>query len=240
MLFSKNNQRIGFDFKKLLRKRHFWLILTAIIITIVVFSTRLPFVAPPPTPEQAILALNNTFMAESYRFTTRATVYLDNAERLFSQLTGTKSGENRHINGEVLGTPINIYYVNNAIFQQSSIDRSWRQVAEADLAAARQMITEITPETNFQFQEMGEIIYIGSEEIDGQMLHRLELDPIMADNWLERYFDNIHCIIWLDESAEFIVRARFSATSTQNPTVWLMIENTFSDFNQPITITAPL
>ena len=240
MVWWRNNKQKNIDFKKLLKKRRFWLILGLIIIAVIIFSVNSPLTTSAPTPEQAALALDNTFAATSYRFTTRSTVYLDQAERIFSQLSGERSGENRHISGEVLGTPVNIYYVDNAIFQQSSIDKSWRQVAEVDLEEARQLIAEITPEINFQFHETGEIIYIGTEEIDNQLLHRLELSPVMADNWLERYFDNIHCIIWLDKNGQYIVRARFTAVSTENPSVWLTIENTFSDFNQPLTIEAPI
>jgi len=195
---------------------------------------------PELPPQAAEQALYNTFGAAAYRFTTTSTVLLDHEQRLFCQLNGEISGANRHIWGELLGTPLNLYLVEGALYQQSALDKSWRRIADADLAQARNLVAEIAPESNFAFEDMGLPAYLGLEDLDGQKLHKVELHPVMADTWIEQFFTDIVSTLWLDEGGQYIVRASTQAVSTENPGVKLVVDNTFSDFNTNIDIKAPL
>lgn len=185
-------------------------------------------------------ALYNTFGAPSYRFTTKSTVFLEGEQRLFCQLTGEISGKNRHIEGELLGTPLNIYLVEGSLYQQSALDKSWRCIAEADFEQARKLVGEIAPETNFAYADIGQPAYLGLEEVEGKKLHKVELHPIMANTWIEQFFTDIVSTLWLDKEGQYIVRAKTEAVSAENPSVKLAVENTFYDFNDEIDIKLPL
>ncbi len=185
-------------------------------------------------------AINNTFNAPSYSFTTQSAIYLDGASRLFCDLQGKVSGTNHHINGEVLGSAVNIYYVDNSIYQQSSLNLSWRKIDNADFADAIALLNEISPQINFDFRQIGAANYLGSEEIDGQIRQIIAFEPIMANTWIEQYFRDIKITLWLDQKGEFIKQAEIAATANENPSVSLLIKNSFDDFGREIIIDAPL
>ncbi len=185
-------------------------------------------------------ALNNTFDAQTYSFTTQSTIYLDGASRLFCDLQGRVSGANHHISGEVLGSAVNIYFVDNSIYQQSALNLSWRQIDNADFADAVALLNEISPQINFNFRQIGAASYLGKEEIDGQIRQIISFEPIMANTWIDQYFRDIKITLWLDQKGEFIKQAEIAAIANENPSVSLLIKNSFDNFNQEMIITAPL
>lgn len=223
-----------------LNRRYLVIGLLSAIALLLIWRLFFPAAPRKLPPEAAAQALVNTFDAPSYRFTTQSTIFLDGEQRLFCRLEGEKSGEDRHIYGELLGTPLNLYLVGQSLYQQSGQDKSWRKIADADLAAARKLVSEIAPESNFAYRETGPISYLGVEEYDGQKLHKMELHPLMADVWIENYFTDIVSTLWLDKEGKYLVRAQTTAVSAENPGVKLIIDNTFNSFGETIEIKEPL
>lgn len=217
------------------------ILIVALLVVAVLLFARLYRAESAPLPPQAVpQALSNTFSAPSFRFSTVSTVLLSGQQRLFCSLEGEASGNDRHIFGELLGTPLNIYLVEEALYQQNGRDKSWRKIAEADLAEARRLLAEIAPEANFSYSETGPLTYLGTEEIAGMALHKFEFQPVMADVWIEQYFTDIVSTLWLDEKGQYVVKAQITAVSAENPSVSLIVDNTFSGFGEALEIIAPL
>jgi len=186
-------------------------------------------------------ALSNTFSANTYNFKSKSVLNIAGEERVFSVLEGEKAGNNRHIQGSILGTDVNIYNIDDTIYQQDPVGRTWNVVENKDLAALALLITETDPEKNYRFKDIGEVSYLGKEKIEGVNTKKIEFYPVLEDEWIERYFKDITFTLWISNGSHpYIVKAVISGVSKENSDAKLVIENYFSDLNKEITIQTPL
>lgn len=185
-------------------------------------------------------ALSNTFSANTYNFKSKSVLNMAGEERIFSVLEGEKAGNNRHIQGSILGTDVNIYNIDDTIYQQDPVGGTWNVVKNKDLAALALLITETDPEENYRFKDIGEVIYLGKEKVEEANTRKIEFYPVLEDEWIERYFKDITFTLWVSNgSRPYIVKAVISGVSKENSEAKLVIENYFSDLNKEITIQTP-
>ncbi len=186
--------------------------------------------------EQAIV---NTFTAESYTFKSRSVVYINEEERVFAVISGEKSGENRHVSGSVLGTALNIYYVDGQLYQQDAIDGDWLRIS-GDWGNVTMLLAETDPQTNFNFEQLGEVVIQGHEQVEGQRTVKVSCSPVLSDVWIEEYFSDINYTLWISTRSNYLIKAEITAVLREDPNASLMIENYFADFGDKITINAPI
>jgi|GEM_PF-1513786 len=217
------------------------IILLALIAAAVFFGFR-AYQGISMDPQQLLnTALANTFSANTYTFKSKSVLYMAGEERVFSVLQGEKSGENRHIQGSILGTDVNIYNINDTIYQQDPVGGSWNVVENKDLASLALLITETDPEENYRFKDIGEVNYLGKEKIEGENTRKIEFYPVLEDEWIERYFKDITFTLWVSGGSNpHIVKAVISGVSKENSDAKLVIENYFADLGEDITIATPL
>lgn len=186
-------------------------------------------------------ALSNTFSANTYNFKSKSVLNMAGEERIFSVLEGEKAGNNRHIQGSILGTDVNIYNINDTIYQKDPVGGGWNVVENKDLASLALLITETDPEENYRFKDIGEVSYLGKEKIEGVNTRKIEFYPLLEDEWIERYFKDITFTLWISNGVRpYIVKAVISGVSKENSEAKLVIENYFGDLNKQINIQSPL
>lgn len=216
------------------------LVLLLLVLIIVAGFLLLSRRQSQPPPEIVATAIANTFASDNFRFTTDSFVYVNGNQRQYAHLNGEKVGEARHISGDILGTPVNIYFYDEVLYQQNSLDGNWHSVFGGSLADASELLAEIEPARNFDYRELGETNYLGREEVDGVACWKLECPIHLADQWIENYFKDIVYLLWVEPGPQLLRKAQISATSKENAAVTLLIENCFSDFGAEILLNPPV
>jgi hypothetical protein len=226
--------------KKFWKKKGFYLGLIIILALIILVTGIIQKQIQSLDPDLAAKAMEASFSADTYRFSGRSVLYINDEERVFSAIQGEKSGNARHIKGSILGSEINIFSVDDVFYQQNPLDGVWQKITDKTLADAVLLWAELDPENNFDFAALGDAVDLGFEEIDGQKARCLELYPTMNDAWIERYFQDIVCRLWIYGRKPYLVKAYLEGTSKENPAAKLVIENYFSDYGKNIVIEAPM
>jgi len=208
------------------------------ILLITTIGVPTEVVEPKSFGEEAIY---NTFASESYRFRTHSTLFVDNEERVFSVLNGEVSGDNRHAEGSILGTQVNIYNIAQKIYQQDPVDNSWHIIENTEQRSVAMLLAEIDPATDFAYKEILEAEHLGEIEVDGETVEYIRFKVHLEDQWVERYFEDITYEMGITRSKEpHLVWAKISAVSKENSTAKLVIENHFYDFGEDIQLQAPI
>ena len=224
-------------------RRRYMLLLILLLISSLLISALLFTLTHRSKPDALLLtrALDSCLNAESYSYRCRSSLLLGEAgtERVFSVFSGEKAGESRHVWGSILGTTVNLYFVDGVLYQQNPLDGSWTSLSGSGLLQATLLLGEIDPTANFTFAEMGEAEYLGKEEIEGRSAHHFVFTPQLQSEWIRRYFTDISYRMWVDVKSEQLVKAEISATSIEDPTSHLHIENYFADYGSTFIIEAP-
>lgn len=190
--------------------------------------------------ELAQASIDNTFNSNTYHFKARSTLFIEGEERVFSILEGDKAGENRHIEGSVLGTPVNIYHVEDQFYMQDSLTAQWKTVTNTDLKAASILIAELDPEKDFHFLSLGNCEDLGKSEIEGIKTRHIKAHPVLEDKWIERYFQDITYDLHIATRGEpKLIYVEVSGVSKENTEAKLVIQNYFSNYKKDIQILAP-
>ncbi len=194
------------------------------------------------SPEElAQMAIDNTFSAESYRFQSKSTLFVEDEERIFSVFEGEKSKDKRHIEGNILGTPLNIFHIDGTTYQQDAASGLWYIVENNNLDTSSLLINELDPEKDFHFASLGEVLDLGREELDNINVRVIEFHPVLQNKWIEKYFTEItYTLKIIGSNQPYIVSSLISAVSKENESAKLVIENYFRDFNTEIEIEAPV
>ncbi|MBR6823685.1 MAG: hypothetical protein IKC76_00060 [Firmicutes bacterium] len=228
---------------RLLPRRRYAVLLALLLISSLLISALLFALTHRSKPDTLLLtrALDDCLSAESYSYQCRSTVTLggDATERVFSVFSGEKAGESRHVWGSILGTTVNLYFVDGVLYQQNAVDGSWHSISGQGLAQAALLLGEIDPTANFAFTEMGEAEYLGKEEVEGRAAHQFLFTPQLKSEWIRRYFTDICYRMWVDVKTEQLVKADITATSIEDPTSRLHIENYFADYGSSFIIEPP-
>jgi len=186
----------------------------------------------------AATSVENLLTAESYRFTSSSVLSLPTEERVFSQISGEKSKESRHIAGTMLGTPVDVYYADGAFYQKDATSGAWFVTGEADLAESAVLLSELDPARDFNFTDYGQITYLGKAKQEGETLLSYEMIPILSDRWIAKYFNPVTYLLKVTKDGQ-LREAEITGQSIETPDSRLVITSRFYDYNSDITITLP-
>ncbi|MEG1501151.1 MAG: hypothetical protein RR396_04275 [Clostridiales bacterium] len=187
-------------------------------------------------------ALGNTFQSPTYHFQSKSILYINDEKRVFSVLQGEKSTTDHHVEGSILGTPINIYQIGDTTYQQDALGSSWYQIKKGEKSAdASLLMAELNPQKDFYFSKINKIEDLGKEKLNGQKVRTLRFYPTLENKWIERYFQDITYTVQITNNRKpRIIHSLTEAVSKENNKARLTIENFFYDFDKSILIQAPV
>ena len=153
-------------------------------------------------------AIKNTFASDSFRYKCRSTLYIEEEERIFSVLNGEKAGDGRHVEGSILGSPVNIYQeAYDNMLQAMRIAEhpdvqlpvmvcqdgfiTSHAIENIELGSAKMLLSEIDPAKDFSYSEVLSAEYLGKIDVEGEKAKHLVLKVVLTDKWIERYFTDI-------------------------------------------------
>ena len=187
-------------------------------------------------------AVENNLHADTYCFKTRSVLHIGSEERCFTDLAGEKAGaRDRHIQGVLVGTEIDIYYVDGVMYRKDSINGQWTALSVGELENAVNIMNEIEPAINFALQEIGVVSDCGREKFNGENCYVVSFMPQLSDEWVQTYFGNIEYRLWIAGKKEpRILKAVISGDSLENPQAGLTMYLEYSDYGADIVLEAPI
>jgi hypothetical protein len=184
-------------------------------------------------------AIEHMSTVKSYEYTLNSTFTVDQRKEVISRVTGQKDGENTHIKGEMVNTAVDIYYINNTIYNLDSFSHKWLVIPSNTKSSEELLISELNPLSNFRFKAINKVEKLGFEKIDGSECLLVSCCPSIQSELLETLWKNFEYRLWIDYKNSLIKKAVLTAVNQQNDKTKLKIEVEFKKINQPIRITPP-
>jgi len=184
-------------------------------------------------------ALNNMAASTSYRYSLHSGFTVENREEVISEVEGERQQGNTHIKGEMVNTPIDIYYLDQTIYNYDAFSQKWLVIDSGTSNSEELLISELNPLSNFRFKDLNQVEKIRFEEVDGADCLLVKCRPSVESQLLENLWKDFEYLIWVDYRNSNIRKAILTATNKGNDKTNLEIAVEFSDFGKNIEIKAP-
>ncbi|MDD3889584.1 MAG: hypothetical protein PHR65_06645 [Syntrophomonadaceae bacterium] len=184
-------------------------------------------------------ALGNIVSVTSFRYSLQSQFTVNDREEVISRVEGEKSNGNTHIKGEMVNTPVDIYYIDRTIYNYDSFSDKWLVIESDTTNSEELLISELNPLSNFRFKSIKNIEKLGFEIVDGTDCLMVSCRPSIESQLLGTLWQDFSYELWIDYEAKLIKKAVLSANNKQSPGTRLNLKVQFSDFNKNIKIEPP-
>jgi hypothetical protein len=184
-------------------------------------------------------SLDKMTKCKSYRYNLYSGFTVDGRKEVISEVAGEKEQENTHIKGEMVNTPIDIYYLDRTIYNYDSFSSKWLVIESGTSNSEELLISELNPLANFRFKTVNQVEKVKFEEVDGSECLLVKCNPSVESQLLESLWKDFEYRLWIDYKKDLIRKAAMTATNRRNDKTQLEIRVEFSDFDKEIKITAP-
>jgi len=176
---------------------------------------------------------------QSYRYVLKSGFTVEGREEVISQVEGEKEQGNTHLKGEMVHTPVDIYYIDRTIYNYDSFSKRWLVIDSGTANSEELLISELNPLSNFRFKNVTAVKKVGFEPVDGTECLVVSCQPSVESQLLESLWQDFDYQIWINYKQQVIRKATLKAVNKQNPTTRLSIAVEFYDIDQPIKIKPP-
>lgn len=184
-------------------------------------------------------ASQNTAKAKAFRYTLNSGFTVDERKEVISRVVGEKSRGNTHVKGEMVNTPVDIYYIDRTIYNYDTFSKHWLEIDGGTSQAEELMISELNPLSNFRFKDVSKVEKQGFEKIDGAECLVVKCSPTVESKLLETRWMDFEYRLWIDYKQSWIRKGVLYAVNKKTGKTRLYIEATLRDFNDPIEIKPP-
>lgn len=176
---------------------------------------------------------------ESFRYRLQSEFVVKDRKEVISELTGEKDKENKHIKGEMVSTPVDIYFIDGMIYNYDSFSNKWLVIESGSSNSEDLMISELNPLSNFRFKNVNQVEKLKFEKVDGVECLVVRCRPSVESKLLENLWKDFEYIFWLDYKQRLVRKAELTAVSKSNEQTHLEIKVKFYDFNKKIKLGPP-
>lgn len=194
-----------------------------------------------PPAELASTALENLLAAESLSFSSRSQLLLGDDAMELGQLKGEIAGADFHVEGQVLGTPLNLYQIGDKTYRQDTITDQWLVLEDGRLLEDTALMSEINPRAAFDLTALGEVGEAQVENLAEEKCYKLSFQPQTAAGYYEKYFASLTYTLWVTLDDHQLRQARIDAAACANgveSVLQLTLE--FWDWNETSPIEPPV
>ena len=175
----------------------------------------------------------------SYRFSLHSGFTVDERREVISQVEGEKEMGNTHIKGEMVNTPVDLYYLDQTIYNYDSSSGKWLVMDSGTTSTEDLLMSELNPLSNFRFQSIDQVETVQFEEIDGADCLLVKCHPTVESQFMESLWKDFEYLIWIDYKNSTISKAQLTAANRSSLNTTLKISVGFSDFGKNMEIKAP-
>lgn len=191
----------------------------------------------PSLELQAAMAQMETI--QSYRYLLESGFTVDQRKEVISKVEGEKGEGNTHIKGEMVNTPVDIYYIDKTIYNYDSFSQKWLVIESDTNNSEELLVSELNPLSNFRVKELGNVVKSGFEEVDGKECLVVMCQPSVESELLETLWKEYEYRFWVDYEGKLIRKAALTAANKQSALTSLELKAHFFDFNNKIVIKPP-
>lgn len=184
-------------------------------------------------------ALQKMTTIESFRYRLQSEFMVKDRREVISEVTGEKEKGNKHIKGEMVSTPVDIYFIDGTIYNYDSISNKWLVIESGKSNSEDLMISELNPLSNFRFRNVNQVEKIGFEKVGGVECLVVECRPSVESQLLENLWKDFKYVFWIDYKQSLIRKAELNSVNKSNEQTHLEIKVEFSDFNKKIHLGPP-
>lgn len=184
-------------------------------------------------------AIERMSTVKSYEYNMSSTFTVDQRKEVISRVTGEKNGENTHIKGEMVNTAVDIYYINNTIYNLDSFSHKWLVIPSNTSNSEELFISELNPLSNFRFKSINAVEKLGFEKVDGCECLMVSCRPSIESQLLETLWKDFEYRLWIDYKKSLLKKAVLTAANKQSDKTSLKIEVQFKKINERIRIAPP-
>jgi len=184
-------------------------------------------------------SLKNMAAVKNYRYSLTSEFSVDGRKEVISKVSGEKQGSNTHIKGEMVNTPVDIYFIDRTIYNFDQFSNKWLIIDTGKTNSEELLISELKPLSNLQYETVSDVQKVGFEVLDGTDYLIVTCRPMLASNWLTTMWQDFECQIWIDYQQDLIRKAVLKATNRAVTTTRLTIKVDFKDINDSIIISSP-
>ena len=172
-------------------------IIFILLSAVVIFLTMIP-----PGAKNVPHALTNTLAADG-RFEFFCNVETDGENREYFALSGEKIGESRHIQGSVLESNLDLYYLNGYIYRYDEADQTWQCYSASDLGEAVNLYAELEPASAFAYDSLIDITYLDHQIKNGKICYNYSVTPVPTD-WVGEFFTDVKYSVCLNRLGKLV------------------------------------
>lgn len=175
----------------------------------------------------------------SYRYNLKSTFTVDGRKEVISEVKGEKDHYDTHIKGEMVNTPVDIYYLDSTIYNYDSFSKKWLVIESNTDNSEELLISELNPLSNFHFKSIQDVKKLYFDKLDGGEYLVVSCKPSIESQLLETMWKDFKYCLWIDYKQNLIKKAALTAVNKQNNETKLEIKVDFSDIRKNIKIKAP-
>lgn len=221
-----------------------WFLLGLVLLGIIVLALARPaheyYVKSKLDPQLEVKeTLNRMTAVKSYKYSLSSTFTVDQRKEVISRVIGEKNGENTHIKGEMVNTPVDIYYIDHTIYNLDSFSQKWLVIPSSTKSSGELLISELNPLSNFRFKSVDSAEKLGFEKMGGTECLVASCRPSIESELLETLWKDFEYRLWIDYKNRLLNKAVLTAANKQNEKTRLRIEVEFKDFDKDIRIDPP-
>ncbi len=191
-------------------------------------------------PQQTLeSALKKTAEAKSYRYSITQQMAVDGSNKQLTQITGERSDTSTHIKGIMYSSEVDIYHIGDTLYQKDQFSKKWMKVKGNTPAAQEIFMTELDPLSGFNFKELGEVKFLGTEKVNAQKATVYQLNPSVQNQLMEVLWTDFSYKLYISTKTNYLVKGVLQAKSKVKPENALTMTVEFKDFGQGIEIKAP-
>ncbi|MGR6835286.1 LolA family protein [Syntrophomonas erecta] len=184
-------------------------------------------------------AIKKMTAVTSYRYHLKSGFTVDNRKEVISEVKGERTKGNTHIKGEMVNTPIDIYYIDRTIYNYDSFSKKWLVIDSGTTNSEELLISELNPLSNFRFKQVADVSKVGFGTIDGTECLVIDCRPSIESQLLESIWKDFQYRLWIDYKQNLICKAVLTAVNKQTPQTKLNLKVEFKDINQKLSIRPP-
>lgn len=185
-------------------------------------------------------ALNNLSHRDSYRFSLKTQLQLNNYNSAETAIAGERDkSKNLHIWGEIMNTELEMYQFADVHYRYNPGTKQWLLLENSPLTEDPLLLMEILPESNFHFDPGNREEYLGKEVEHGKIIHKYAIALEDTRHIAQEYYTGFSYEICIEAKSREIVEATITAKAKGNEKNTLKVAVKFYDINEDFTLTPP-
>jgi hypothetical protein len=210
---------------------------TIVLVILLVAGGIFIFFSQPDPQQMTILGLENLGKANSFSYSILQQQSVEGQNRLLSRITGHKSGENIHIQGQLAGSEVEMVKINDTLYNKDPFSKEWIKFNDVSIAQ-KVFLVELDPLATLQLKEIGEVMLNGIEELNGKKCWVYTLKPSVQNQMIERFWSDFEYKLFITKTTKTVTKAEVKAKNKETGEPMTIVLE-FKDIGRKISIQPP-